>query len=138
MAQVTTIELNKNILAQLATALADAKCHLFQATLVPDATTKLADLEAAECDFSGYAALDLDFTQPVYVTRNTVEQRAPTVQFDFIPATPPALDVPNNVGGYWVESDAEGVIQVVRFEEAVPMEQVDQALPIDVVIGFGF
>jgi len=136
--QITTIEQNKNILGQLATALGDSKCHLFKSTFVPEASTKLADLEAAECDFSGYAALDLDFTQPIYVTRNTVEQRAPTVQFDFIPATPPALDVQNNVGGYWVESDTEGVLQVVRFEEAVPMEQVDQALPIDVVIGFGF
>lgn len=89
---------------ELQARLAGAKLRLFKSSLgVPLADITLAMLEAAECDFDGYAEETIAaWLDPINSTGGGAEITAPTEQFD---GAAPGVTV-NSVGGYWIEFPA--------------------------------
>jgi hypothetical protein len=97
------------------TALATSKLRLFKAPdLVPTTFTTRAELEAAECDFSGYTAGGYPlpvWTGPANNPGGGQALTSPLIH----PAVDGAADpiIPNSVGGWWVE-DKTAVSPQVR------------------------
>lgn len=103
----------QNALTQLgaatpaATALPGALCKLFKEGLTPNPDTPLADFDAAECDFSGYAASDtITWNAPVR-EGSWSEQLESSITCPF---TQTATTTVNSVGGYYLTSGDDTVL----------------------------
>lgn len=111
---------------ELQAKLAGSKVRLFKAGFVPSVLTTRAELEAEECDYTGYAeAVIAAWGDPINSDLGGAQITAPTQQFS-VAATPA---VTNSVGGYWIEDAGEVGPPVV---DPVPrlIRQFDQAVPI--------
>lgn len=84
--------------------------HLYQSTLVPSITTTLAELNAAEADFSGYATETMvAWFDPIFAPASGYLIQSPQVQFAFDSGLGA---VTNTVGGaYFV--DATGDLRLI-------------------------
>lgn len=89
---------------ELQARLAGAKLRLFKSSLgSPLADITLAQLEAAECDFTGYAEETIAaWLDPLKASGGGAQITAATKQFDA--AAPNTTS--NMVGGYWIEFPA--------------------------------
>lgn len=129
-AVVTTEGLMKDG-AAFQTALVSSKMRLFKATeLNLTETTTKAELEAAECDYDGYAEGGITVTamnDPHVDEDGGVVVLSPVVQFNYVDDT---AHVANSVGGFWLE-DAAGVVRISgEFTTAQPMAGNTQSIPV--------
>lgn len=105
-----------------ATALPGAICKLFQEGLSPTPDTPLADFDAAEADFSGYAASDtITWNAPVREGAFT-EQLESSITCPF---TQDATTTVNTIAGYYLTSGDDTVLIGSRlFDTPIPMGNV--------------
>lgn len=120
--------------AELKTALAASKLRLFTDALGGlGVNTTLADLVAAEADFSGYTAggnTIAAFGDPYADTnRPGVLIVAPTSQFNFTDPDPDPA-VTNNIKGFFLVDSTGKLRGAVEFDQVVPMSTNDCSLPI--------
>lgn len=114
------------------TAEALSMVRLFKAgtiTLTP-ATTK-TELEAGECDFTGYPPGGIAITaflDPILAAEGGYAIQSPTIQF----TTGSPTTVPNNVGGFWLETAGGDVVLATQFAVAVPMQVPGQGVPVSI------
>lgn len=119
------------------TEMAAAEVRLFkigEVVIGPGIT--LAELDAAECDFTGYAAIVITAWQDPGLNPAGGASIQASVQF----ATASPYTVGNQVGGYYVvdTTGTDEVIIVQPFPDpGVPMEAAGQIIPITDVLLFG-
>jgi len=116
------------------TGLATSKMRLFKdglITLTP--LTTLAELVAAECDYTGYTAGGQAITAwnaPLLQAGGGAGITSPTIQF----AAGTPYTVGNVVGGGWIE-DTGGVLWFAwKFDSAVPIGASGQGVPVSVTL----
>ena len=118
------------IAALLQTALAASKIKLFKSGLTLTPATTQAELEAVECDFTGYTAGGIAITawnDPILAPEGGYSIQSPISQW-IVGATPTG----NLVGGWWVEETGGGLIVADQFGTPMPMEVTGQGLPVSV------
>lgn len=110
------------------TYLVNSVIHLFKAeeTFNPQPGTLLAEYTANECDFDGYAAKTLATWPNIVASAGTsFLVFAPTQtwlwEFD-------TLGTGNMVGGYYIVSAAGDLVDVVVFDDPVPMQGAYQSV----------
>lgn len=123
--------------AELKTALALCKVRLYQGAFPLLSITTLAELEAAEADFSGYPAGGIEVTaagDPYIGDNDSVFVTLPLVQFNHSVGSP---NVENEIGGAFVV-DANDVLRgVVAFDSLQPMANNSHAIPVVVTFRVG-
>lgn len=128
------LQTNEACLAQAtaeATRLEGSFIRLFQAGLEVDQTTTAVQLEAEECDFSGYPAGGIEieeFLAPILASEGGYSIQSPIAQF----ATASPTTVPNTIGGWWLETATGDVVMVVMLDvtNRVPMSAPGQGYPV--------
>jgi len=108
----------------------DALVRLFQGALTPTPTTVVTDLEAVECDFTGYAAAVVTPWVSV-ITRQNEWALFQSVNYS-IDGFPPYDS--NTATGYWVEDSAGGLIISERFAAPVTLTTIGDFLDLNVFI----
>lgn len=104
--------------AVLRTALALSVVKLFKTGFVPQVTTVVAELDANEADYTGYAPATITaWGAPYESTAGGVQITAPGVQFSL--AADPAVG--NSIGGYWIEKAGGDVVLIRQFDEPQAM-----------------
>ena len=114
------------------TRLASSKLRLFKSSLTPSINTTREQLLAAEADFSGYSSGGLTvtaWTDPVRDPRGGWSIESGLKQFTVTDPDPDPI-VPNDIGGYWVETVGGKVDFVVQFDASVEMAQVGDGIPL--------
>lgn len=117
-------------------ALADAEIHLFQAAMGVSINPNLllATLEAAECDFTGYAPITVATWQDPYLVPGGGAGTSSGSQV-FAIATP--YTTANVVGGGWVQ-DAGGVLLFAwSYDPTIPLVGAGDAVPVEQIPVFG-
>jgi len=115
------------------TALAASVMHLYQSTLVPDVDTTIADLEAAEADFSGYTPITLTTWGAEYlVPAGGAAINSPCGQFN----TSDPTTITNLVGGAWVQTATGELVIIDAFPTPIAMAGPNQAIPIQEILRF--
>lgn len=112
--------------------LADATVHLIKEPLTPTPGIEVADLEAIEADYTGYAAVTVDPVGEAWID----EDGNGVLSFQgahFQPTTP--TTVGNTIYGWWLEgltgSTFEGlVVAVAILSEPIGLESALDALDI--------
>lgn len=110
------------------------KIRLFDETLIPDGTTTLAQLEAAETGMSGYPAggYDVDDMLPAQmVSGGGVVITTPTVPINFTAPTGGVL------GGGWLEDHEGDVRQVYIFDPPRSVQSVGEGFLLIRQMGYG-
>jgi hypothetical protein len=129
--QVYPNEGTQKIADTVKTLLASSKLRLFTTavTAVGSGTTK-AELEAAECDFTGYTEGGVTITAFLAPLLNPVGGSSidwPTVQF----AAASPYTVGNVVGGWWIETAAGVLIACGTFGGGgIPVGAAGQGFPL--------
>lgn len=122
----------------VATELALCEVRLFKAGVVvigPGIT--LAELDAEECDFTGYAPIVITAWQAAGLNPAGGASIQASVQF----ATAAPYTVGNNVGGYYIVDLTGAVDNVIIVQEfpapGIAMEAAGQVIPITQLLLFG-
>lgn len=103
---------------------ANSVLKMYKSTLVPDEQTVIADLDAAEADFDGYAALTLvAWGDPILAPGNGYAIYAP---FQFQSAAPNTTL--NSIGGMWLELAAGDLAAIYPFDAPLPLGEVGQGI----------
>lgn len=94
--------------------------HLWKVgEITPAMDLTIAELDAAECNFSGYAATKVvAWTGPYNYPGGGAYHESGLVIFDGEDATP---FVGNTVGGYWVEDAGGALVSVGKLDSPVPI-----------------
>lgn len=109
--------------------------RLFQSTFSPETTTTLAELVAAEADFTGYPAggFAASVFDPALYPLGGASITLATVQFE---TADPTTD--GNLIGGWFLVDANGdLVAIGVFPNAQPMQVPHQALPVSITLVYG-
>jgi len=112
-------------------ALAGGSLRLYKDGFNPEVTTTLAELEAEECDFTGYPAGGITvaaWLNPYLSPAGGAAIESGTQMFEWATGSP---DVGNLVGGWFYET-AGGMLIVGTFPVATPMEGPGQAIPLNI------
>ena len=119
------------------TSLAASKVRLFKENLNVSILTTLAELEAAVCDFSNYADITLTNWLAVYFDpAGGATVPSGSLQWNWAP--PGSGDpVSNDVYGFWVQDADDNVRAVGKFDNAIPMEEVGNAVPLTIGLNYG-
>lgn len=126
------------VATDMQTFLAGCNVGLYKAPVSLGPGTTKADLTAQECDFSGYAQKTVTAMQAPYLASGGgASISTGYLQWDWTPATPPAVDVQNQVYGFWVEDAGGDLIVVGSFDDAVAMGEVGNSLPLTVTLNYG-
>jgi len=129
-----------SVLAQgtmTATRLAGAKLRLFKSGFTPAFGTTLAELNAVECDFSGYPAGGVTVTSwsaPILAPGSGAMITAGLVPFAFDGG---GSGVTNLVGGFYLHTSDDVLWLIGQFPEPVPMQVPGVGMPIALSVGFG-
>jgi hypothetical protein len=115
------------------TALAASKIRLYQSSINPTENTTLAELEAAEADYDGYAEITITNFGAVFQSPLGAAIQMPSVQFQ---GTDPMV-VTNNIGGAWIEDSTGALVNIIGFPEAKAMSSPLDALPLSEILRFG-
>lgn len=118
------------------TGMAASVVKLFKDALTVSPSLTKAILDAAECDYDGYAPITVaNFLPPYIDPAGGASIQSGTQQFDYGPVgTPP---VTNNVYGFWIETAAGIPILAGLFDAPVAMNQVGDSVPMSVVLNYG-
>jgi hypothetical protein len=118
------------------TLMAESKIRLFSTAVAISKTTTKAELVAAEATYDGYAAVTVTaFLNPYLDPAGGATTQSGTKIFYYGPAASPP--VTNNVLGFWVETAAGVPILIVGFDSPVPMIEVGDAVPVNVLLNYG-
>lgn len=118
---------------EVQTLLAGSKMRLFQSSIIPTTATTLAELEAEEATFTGYAEKTLTtWGEPYTSPAGGASISSPLVQFQ----TASPYTVGNNIGGAWIETALGDLVAIITFPEVVPMAGMGDAIPIAQVLTF--
>lgn len=119
---------------QMRADLANSEVHLFQSTLVPDTSTTLAQLQAEEADYDGYAPITVAaWLGAIMSAAGGASIQAPTVQFEYVDGV---NHTGNIIGGFWLETAAGVLVAIGTFDTPIPMQMNDQGIPLDVLLRF--
>ncbi len=119
-------EATRQLADELGTRLVNCQMMLFKSGFVPSTLTELADIEAQEADYTGYARVTIAaWGNPIDSDVGGAQITAPTVQFSL--AADPALG--NTIGGYALVVPAvvgppalpEFLLLIRQFDTPVPM-----------------
>lgn len=114
-------------------ALALSVVRLYQSFFTPNVNTTLAELEAAEADFSGYVAETLTaWNDPMLSPGGGASIASEYVQFQ----TADPVVVPNDIGGAWIETAGGVLVAIVQFAAPAPMSLPLQGIPMAQVLAF--
>jgi hypothetical protein len=117
--------------AAFKTLCVNCKLHLFKSTIADVGTgTTLAELAAAEADYSGYTAGGVTvaaMNDPYQETDGSATVLSPLVQFNYDSAMGA---VPNTIGGFYVVTAAGDLLMAARFDTAVTLDDDNSGLPI--------
>jgi hypothetical protein len=115
--------------------LALCKLKLFKAgEITLSAGTTKAELDAAECDFTGYAAKTVTaMTDPLLFPGGGASISTGTVQF--AAGAPPITA--NLVGGGWLETAAGEVLMAWQYETPRGVAGVGDGVPVEQILVFG-
>lgn len=108
-------------------ALANATVHLFKSDFHPTPANLLADFEAAECDFDGYAAVTIAAWGDVVLASGNAGYAVLGALCEYLWAHD-TDDVPNSVGGWWVQTAASVLRNFFEFGTSVPMTGADMSV----------
>lgn len=129
----TLLRTNAGALALAArekTAMVSSKLRLFSTNLNITLNTVAADLVAAEATYDGYAAIVVAaMLAPVFDPLGGVSIETGTQQFTYVDGDD---HVANMIFGCWHETTAGVLLQVIKFDTAIPMATNGQGIPIDV------
>lgn len=117
------------------TALAASVMSLFQVgTVTLTATTVKADLEAAEADYTGYAAQTITtWFDPLLNPLGGASIESGLLQFAI--ATP--YTVPNTIQGWWVEDSTGALVCAGDFTVPKPLVGAGDGIPFNLELVFG-
>lgn len=115
------------------TGLANSVMRLYKSSLTPTVLTTLAELEAAEADYTGYAAKTIANFNAAFISALGGAIQCPVQQFQ---PTAPVL-VTNDIGGAWIEDATGEVVSIIPLPEAKAMVADSDALPISEILRFG-
>jgi hypothetical protein len=107
------------------TRMAGSKMHLFQFGFTPSPTSTLADFEAEEADFDGYAEKTLaTWAAPIlagvgYMTYAPTQTFAWTLDVD---------SVGNQIGGHWLETAGGELIGYTIYDPSIPLQGAGMAV----------
>jgi len=114
-------------------ALANSEVHLYKSSFAPNVNTTLAELVAAEADFSGYALEAMPtWNDPYLSPGGGAAINSELVQF----ATDDPTLVPNTIGGAWIQDSLGVLVVIIEFPTPVPMEVPFQAIPLSEILTF--
>lgn len=124
------------ILDLVKAGLASSKLRLFKAGFDDlDANTTLAELDAEQCDFSGYTAGGATITafNEVMIVGSGAQLVSPLTQFNFVT---PEEDPPvtNTVGGWYLVTSAGVLIEAAAFSDGIPMATDNDSIPLAVAL----
>jgi len=105
--------------------LANSVLHLFKFGFSPTPTSTLADFEANECDFDGYAAKTIATWSDPVLANVAYAIYAPTQTFAWSHV---ADDVGNAVGGAFLVTAGGDLYQYTIFDPSRPCQGPDQAV----------
>lgn len=100
--------------------------HLLKSAVTITKTTTLADLEAAECDFGGYAPAAVTWGTPFLDAVDNAVALGGLLQF-----TQTDLSSPNSVYGYWLQKSAStqaDLILMQLFDDEVALTEIGNAV----------
>lgn len=115
------------------TALAASEMKLYQSSLVPTELTTLAELTAAEADFTGYAPIAMANWGAVFQSPLGAAIQSPLNQFQ---VTAPVVTT-NDIGGAWVETAGGVLVVIISFPEPVAMATALSAIPLTAILRYG-
>jgi hypothetical protein len=120
------------------TALANAVLHLVASNLNLNQDTPLADLVAAEANYSGYAAKTITtFSDPFFAVGGGATISSPYLQFEFVPPVPPALPVANTIYMFYLLDSTGKLVVAGTLDQPTVMQELGDALPITLQLNFG-
>lgn len=122
--------------ALVATALVDSVVSLFQGGgEVPlSGTTTLAELEAVEADYTGYAPIDVAaFLDPLLATAGGATIRSPLMQ----PMIESPYTTPNTIQGWWLETTGGELVCAGDFPAPKGLVGPGDGIPFIVSLTFG-
>ena len=115
------------------TAGVNAVVKLYQQGLVtPTQDTTDTELDAAEADYSGYAAITVAAWNDPFLTALGAAINFPSIEF-----RPNAATVSNVIGGAWIEDAAGVVVVIIPFPKPVSMDGVLSAIPLSQLLRYG-
>lgn len=107
------------------TRMAACVMHLYKASFTPTPTSVLADYQAAECDFDGYAPATIaTWADPVLAGQGyAVYAPTQTFRWDF-----DTDGIGNQVGGHWLQTAGGDLIDYSIYGPSIPCQGPDQAV----------
>ena len=118
--------------------LASAVVKLFKSNIDLAPTTAVADLDAIECDFSGYGAKTITaFNDPYLADAGGASISSGYIQWDWVAPTPPDPEVENSVYGFYMVDAGGALICAGKFDTPLPMGFVGQSVPLTVTLNYG-
>ena len=99
--------------------------RLFQFGWLPTATSTLADFEANECDFDGYAPKTITAWNAPVLAGTGYMTYAPTQTFLWTFDTD---GVGNQVGGHWIETAGGALLDYSIYDPSIPAQGAGQAV----------
>jgi len=116
--------------------MADSVIHLYKAPLSLTPILTLADCEAQEADYDGYAPKTVTaFNTPYLDPAGGATTASGYDQFNYGPAASPP--VTNNIYGLFVTTSEGDLLIVFAFDNPAPMAQVGDSVPVNVLLNFG-
>jgi hypothetical protein len=120
----------------LQTALADAVIHLFKGGMgiIISDNLQLADLEAAEADFTGYAPITVATWLAPYLMPGGGAGTS-TGSKVFAIASP--YTVGNSIGGGWIQDADDVLVFAWDYSPAISLVGPGDAVPVEQIVVFG-
>ena len=121
--------------AVVQTALANSEIHLYQTgSVVLSNTTTLADLTAAEADYTGYAAETIAaWFDPLLNPAGGASIESGLVQFQI--ASP--YTTPNVIQGWWIEDSTGDLVAAGDFAVPKSLMGAGDGIPFNIELIFG-
>lgn len=107
------------------TRMAASVMKLFKAGFLPSPTSVVADFNAQECDFDGYASKTIATWAAPVLAGTGYMTYAPAQTFTWSHV---ADDVGNQVGGHWIETAGGDLIGYTVYDPTIPCQGPGQAV----------
>lgn len=117
-------------LGLLRTALLAAKLKLYQSTFTPTRSSLIADFNAAEADFTGYAAATIVWSAVGIDAGNNARSTGSRAFYQATDAV-----TPNVIGGCWLEDSTGVLVGYYPFTAPVGIPAALSFVSVSVVIG---
>ena len=118
------------------TLMAESIIHLYQSPISLTPQITLAELQAIEATYDGYAPKTVVAFNPAYLDPAGGATTASGYE-QFMYEVEASPGVTNNIYGLWVQDAAGTLIIVFAFDAPVPMAQTGDSVPVNVLLNFG-